>query len=45
MDDVRLEKVELQDEEVNIYIDDCGITRHKCITDCLMINCLITCAE
>ncbi len=43
MNNVKLEKSELQEEEVNIYTDDCGITRKECVTDCLMINCFITC--
>lgn len=43
MNDVKLEKAELQEEEVNIYIVDCGATRYECITDCLMIDCFITC--
>lgn len=43
MNDVKLENVELQEEEVNIYTPDCGETRYKCIADCLMGNCFITC--
>ena len=27
MNDVKLENVELQEEEVNIYTSDCGVTR------------------
>ena len=45
MSDVKLENVELQEEEVNIYTPDCGVTRKVCTTDCLMITCLVTCAE
>lgn len=45
MNDVKLENVELQEEEVNIYTSDCGVTRKACITDCFMTTCLITCAE
>ena len=33
MNDVKLENVELQEEEVNIYTSDCGVTREACITD------------
>lgn len=36
MNDVKLENVELQEEEVNIYTSDCGVTRKACITDCFM---------
>lgn len=43
MNDVKLENVELQEEEVNIYTPACGETRYKCIADCLMGNCFITC--
>ena len=43
MNDVKLENVELQEEEVNIYTSDCGVTRKACITDCFMTTCLITC--
>ena len=35
MNDVKLENVELQEEEVNIYTPACGETRYKCIADCL----------
>lgn len=45
MNDVKLENVELQEEEVDIYTSDCGVTRKACITDCFMTTCLITCAE
>lgn len=45
MNDVKLETIELQEEEVNIYTSDCGLTRKECITDCFMINCFITCVE
>lgn len=45
MNDVKLEKVELQEEEVNIYTADCGVTRKECATDCFMTTCLLTCAE
>ena len=31
MNDVKLENVELQEEEVNIYTPACGETRYKCI--------------
>ena len=30
MNDVKLENVELQEEEVNIYTPACGETRYKC---------------
>ena len=40
MNDVKLENVELQEEEVNIYTPACGETRYKCIADCLM-GCLL----
>lgn len=43
MNDVKSENVELQEEEVNIYTPPCGETRYKCIVDCLMGNCFITC--
>ena len=43
MNDVKLENVELQEEEVNIYTPACGETRYQCIADCLMGNCFITC--
>ena len=39
MNDVKLENVELQEEEVNIYTSDCGVTRKACITDCFMTTC------
>lgn len=29
MNDVKLENVELQEEEVNIYTSDCGVTRNQ----------------
>lgn len=45
MSDVKLENVELKEEEVNIYTPDCGVTRKACTTDCFMTTCLITCAE
>ena len=37
MNDVKLENVELQEEEVNIYTPACGETRYKCIADCLWV--------
>lgn len=29
-------------EEVNVYTNDCGITRKECVTDCIGGNALIT---
>ena len=45
MNNVKLENSELQEEEVNIYISDCGVTRKACITDCFShtIFCLKQC--
>ena len=45
MSDVKLENVELKEEEANISTPDCGVTRKACTTDCFMTTCLITCAE
>ena len=38
MSDVKLENVELKEEEVNIYTPDCGVTRKACTTDCFYDN-------
>lgn len=43
MNDVKLEKAELQKEEVNIYTPACGATRTTCVTDCPLMTCLISC--
>lgn len=32
----------LDTEEVNVYTNDCGITRKACITDCIGGSALIT---
>lgn len=32
----------LDTEEVNVYTDDCGITRRDCVTDCIGGTALIT---
>lgn len=36
---------ELEIEEINVYTNDCGVTRKQCTTDCFMMTCLITCLE
>ena len=28
---------ELNKEEVNVYTDDCGVTRYNCVTDCFWV--------
>ena len=33
---------EIEIEEVNVYIADCGITRKACVTDCIGGGALIT---
>ena len=33
---------ELNKEEVNVYTDDCGVTRYNCVTDCFWVLALIT---
>lgn len=45
MSDVKLENVELKEEEVNIYTPDCGSTRKQCVTDCPLMTCLISCEQ
>ena len=36
---------ELSKEEVNVYTDDCGVTRYNCVTDCFWVLALVTAAE
>ena len=36
---------ELNNEEVSVYTDDCGVTRYECVTDCFGVLPLITAAE
>lgn len=36
---------ELNNEEVSIYTDDCGVTRYECVTDCFGVLALVTAAE
>lgn len=36
---------ELNNEEVSIYTDDCGVTRYECVTDCFGVLALITAEE
>ena len=36
---------ELNKEEVNVYTDDCGVTRYNCVTDCFWVLALVTAAE
>ena len=33
---------ELNKEEVNVYTNDCGVTRYNCVTDCFGVLALIT---
>lgn len=33
---------ELNNEEVNVYTDDCAQTRYECVTDCFGVLALIT---
>lgn len=36
---------ELNNEEVSVYTDDCGVTRYECVTDCFGVLALITAEE
>ena len=36
---------ELNKEEVNVYTDDCGVTRYNCVTDCFWVLALVTAAS
>lgn len=38
-------EMEIMEEEVNIYTDDCGTTRLNCVTDCFFVSPFITVME
>ncbi len=42
---MEIQENEMKDEEVNIYTDDCGMTRLDCVTDCFLVSPFLTVAE
>ncbi len=36
---------ELENQEVNVYMEDCGATKLNCVTDCLGVSPFITTQE
>ena len=40
---LKLEKEELEAEEVNLYASGCGKPIYSCVTDCFDFSCFITC--
>lgn len=46
METEKKDKNELVIEEVNLYNNvDCGKLRYACITDCITMDCWLTCAQ
>ncbi len=39
---MEIQENEMKEEEVNIYTDDCGMTRLDCVTDCFLVSPFLT---